>query len=765
MGSKKPSCPVLYWESITPDQFVGWLGLHRDSMFCNNIIPFYVLRRCPREAGKWSTLTGNSLRGTLRTSVENGNIFLTHTLMFASSKEPERLYSLLRGITEESPTGLQHIAVPACLLVIDVLETTPYAAYSGYDHHALALIKSLMTNFYPQIHQAEVNRPPPNLAVFQARDAARPEEYNQHKQVLRHQYTSLKRILTFYPYRTLFGQQPPVTRRTWAELMPGPHGYDDFPRDLTEISDGDQIHLILLTRPNEDKDIDPVKLTWSLPMASEMLDVVSAAILNLHGGDIKRAADTVSTLLKQSDFSTGSIWITPHDWVTFDFFRIFIRASTRGGRRFETFPAYGITITVPPPQDLGLYRYTAITQSPDYLHATSLPQQANPPKTRRATGSGHHSSPHSRIPLRGLGLGLTLWGTMPMMKQNNVAFLTNPFLLSFNILCLHRIKHVYLKGVILTESLYTIRCFNYAFSKTEFILRRGTTADATSTLKNIRALTLISGTVVSSFYPTSRLSSGRQPTAQSRSKCSPSTETPVYSLSLRQHPPRDAPKPPRLNISSSEEVTPKPPRVEKMARTKTRMTKVRTILPSTSYKPPCTNQDISPTGNSGCNIFNTEKGTPKPPREEIRARTKTRTTKVRTTLHITYYKPPFINHDISPAGNSEYNIFITEKGTPKPPREEIRASTTATNLRVITRPYTTKGVIDIKSPNAPGTRTPTTTPPPANNNKSRTKNSTERTRRLEELNLANCKPAKTHVDDQQVSTLCPTSLLKIFNEY
>ena len=654
MCTVNSSCPTLYRESITPGQFLGWLGEHRDSRFCNKYIPFYILSR-PENRREWLAITGITLRQTVQENDKTGNFFTTDTLTIASSQLPELLYAFLRDITRNSPTGFQHVAVPACILTRVMMEITPNTRYGGYGNRSLITNAHINLISTQQIHSADLKRLSPHLPQLQAQDDDRSQEDDQHNQVTAPTNSRLFPQYVNHLFRTLFGERPPRVARTWAELMPGPHGHDDFPLDLKTNCDGWSIHLILLTGPNKDRDVDPVKLIWSLPKAPEVLEIFFAAVLNLHGGDIDRATETLSTLVKHSDFSTGSSWITPNDWVTFDFFRIFIRATTKDGRRFETFPAHGITTTAPPPATSGLYRYA--TYNPLYTHMQLLlsPQQANSPKVCGNDGPRSRQSYHTGVFLCGLGLRLSADTDNLLAKSRNVfiAYFTLSILFSDKLYpnqreptptdCFPHLESTYKPFYLLAVTYRLHFLFSVLFSVFRVTQHKGTSITSyRATYKNFNPHPLVSRSFLLANPACSQKPNEQR--RNTRMSKPPATRSRI------------------ITIYNPEEGTPKPPRAEKMASTNTRHYKVNFLnLPKNKmWSPP--NCALLPKGPH-FNIFNREEGMPKPPRVKKMASTTTPHPRVRHS-HITYnaikkIQNIFINNDFSPTGLSNNQVRDT----------------------------------------------------------------------------------------------------------
>ena len=295
-----------------------------------------------------------------------GNITLTKLLVIISSTPLDKLFSILDDINGSNTEGRKFRAVPASLLTTTEIITTPTVHCSGYVSNNKSHSLPLPPHINTQVHYPQTPKPTPHIPKNKADDDAKPKTHNRHAQVnLQAKPYNLIKFTYLSSNRVLFGEHPPYPQRSWAELLPGGSSPEGIPHDLSRLCDGQNIRLILLHKPFEGADDHPMSHTWELPDETRVLLVFSSAILNLHRGDIGKASKTLSYLIKNCDLDTCSIWITPKDWTTFDYFRIFIRALTLDNMCYETFPAQGLVMDNPQPVYENLFRYaTYVHPSP-----------------------------------------------------------------------------------------------------------------------------------------------------------------------------------------------------------------------------------------------------------------------------------------------------------------------------------------------------------------------------------------------------------------
>lgn len=274
----QPSRPTLTWANITPVQFIYALGKHQNEELCISMIPLYVLSTGEAQNGAWDYAGGSQLADVLQLAAESGcwpltqlkytgNISITPPIVSILSTPSGRLIDILNSINGKFYRGRRYLAIPANLLVEEEVIHTPMASYSGYGPPTKN--NPQKPNPYlplPQVHSPQTQVPVHLITTNKAKPFVQPQTNDRHAQV---SFVTTKTVTkpapSFFHYRILFGEQPPSPRRTLAELQPWGTMPGGIPADLTRICNGILIRVVLLTRPNREKNINPLSLTWSSP--------------------------------------------------------------------------------------------------------------------------------------------------------------------------------------------------------------------------------------------------------------------------------------------------------------------------------------------------------------------------------------------------------------------------------------------------------------------------------------------------------------------
>ena len=423
-----------------------------------------------------------------------------------------------------------------------------------------------------------------------------------------------------------------------------------------------------MTRPNRDKNTNPLSLTWSLPDHTTALEVFCTAIIDLHAGDITTASRTTSTFLKNYDQDTSSVWITPNDWISFDFLRIFIRNYVRLNMRFETFPAHGILSTNTQPIRNNLFRYYNNTTLIHNTH-NQFSQQVPHSQNCHTDGRLHYPATYTGIHLCQLGRRLNFYNAFPIQFHKR-SFIFRTFVIHSRNSFFPGARR-YLNRL---SNINTFNCRNYVtpvVSRSNLVNRYKSNGPVPDDERR-RPRTA---------DPLGKLNLS---TAKHRQ-----TEININPLTPKGNPP---------SIHILEEDKSMHQRGEKLANTTTMHRKVKITNKNHTKTPSGSNYALLPTGPHP-NISNPEEGTPKPPRAEKMASTTTSQPEVclpplthvlqQTLKYI--LNSTFFPQDLTTTTKStalprclglHLNICNPEEGMPKPPRDEIMATTTTTKLEV-----------------------------------------------------------------------------------
>ena len=730
-GNGHSDITPLSWENITPAEFRSLLGDERHRQPRTNMLPFYILssRGESIHAG-WSALSGKTLQ-TVGTRAINfahgihkkyGNTVITDMLLLLSTLQPELTRDILNSVNRSSRGSVHYRAVPANLIVKEEMLLSPTARYGGYVTNRFYSNPLNSANSMKQVHRARNKEFCPSCNFGEAKDSRKSKTNLPTDQVTISLSPEPGRYLTTHPYRILFGNQPPFPPRTWRELMPERQDIEVSDSYLSSLCDGRQIRLILLTVDYGGAHDDPANPVWSLLDAPEFIEILGSASLNLHGGNLDKATKTMSRLLENCNPDTGSLWITPYDWISFDFFRLFIRATYKGNRRFETFPAYGIIEPGETPSQ-GRCRYGQNNICTMITNNSSLLPQADDPKERNPPGPEHFKHSHTVVYMCRLRLRVIVIANLPLINLNSFYPHTqirsnNSFTSSVAVILL--VKTLILTGHLLTSNIYypevSRRNFKQGFGEWK---RRLTSY---GTLLLLAKTTL--GPKVSTSSDTEECMARPQmgenladkttwhlkvkPNSKNKNTSKYPSLSNYFIISIGPH----------INISNQEEGTPKPPRVEKMANTTTTQPEVSyqhskcynqyTILTNinlftagpcsdciedrASKLPGTAKHPTSLTQKKACQSLLGPKKWQTQQQHSVGYAIQTPdVTELSTTTHyslISFYSlqgPAMISEKTALPnclGLPNNNIFNPEEGMPKPPRAEIMASTTTTQHEV-----------------------------------------------------------------------------------
>ena len=683
---KTPS--TITWANIAPDQLRHVLGGHQDEELCMSMIPFYVLSTGDSQTDAWDYEGELELKNVLQLAADvgcwslpkmmgAGNILITPPTVSILSTPPGGIISILNSINGKTYGGRRYTAIPANLIVTDEVVHTPMASSNGYGQQTTYKFFSL-NPFLPhsKVHSLQAQVPIHPNTQNKAQFFLQPQTNDGSSQVSPERIKSLTHLFPFLIHpRVLFGDKAPSPRRTWAELQPWGTMPGGTTPDLMKFCNGIDIRMILMTGPNREGNINPLSLTWSLPDKIAALEVFCSAILDLHQGDLADATRTASILLRNYDQDTGSIWITPNNWISFDFFRIFIRNYVRSNMRFETFPAHGILLTNMQPKRDKSYRY-GTNSTPKSKNHKQLSLQVPHPQNPEPHGRTHNQETYSGIHLRRLGRRLINYTfSFPVLHKPNFTF-RSP---------VNRIPFSFFRRALNCHNRSTITLYTNpqkfrnnispVVSRINLVHRSPVgTAKGTAPPDHYQShtSTQVMGNQDNDTVDTTpnKLQDKVRPVDSNQK---PTNTLDLYFYNFPVH---------ASNIYNLEEGMPKPPRVEILARTTNPAVKVNLIASDCQLTTITINISFS-TGPPD-NISNLEEGMPTPPRVEKVASTKIREYEVRPTRHH-HHMPQLTTF---PHLGIPHNIYKPEEGTPTPLRAEKVAS--STNLKPQVSDLTTK---------------------------------------------------------------------------
>ena len=638
--------PLIDWNKITPTQYRGGKEAGRNQL-CWSSISFFLLTRRNRPfnaEGRWDIAKGHDLHRALnqasritaksnRAGQSQGNLVISDNYFTLTTEPVAQIMDLLSAVGYKDERHEQ-CAVPCDVLLSTGVEHAHGMQFSAYD--LLKKDSQTQPNDFPpftQVHNKILPRPgspEPEGSLRSRACADARHSYIKAGNLLCRLSNPINYLTSIHRHGSLFSHADRVLLppRTWSELLPSNTNDPNWGPDLSAVASIRDLRLILLGTDCVKARTDHTKGTWTLPSEQEALDIIHNALINTFIGDRDKAQLELHGILRDSDLGTGLLIVNPTDWRTFDAFRLFIREQKRNGLHFDTFPETAIFTKTDADFHAVFYRSVNNILSPTVSVITiSFQAQKTPePKSPRPKDNSY-SHTHLLLCPRGL---IIMTAHQPFVH--------------------HIINIIYV--------------FNLQKSSCNRII---------GTPVRVPVLKL---------QFTGHLGQHWQ---------APTDGVAEHLTSLH-------------NISSPEEGTPKPPRVENMASTKTKRTEVRgiTLNANTIHKPQYKKYIISPqeldgglspTGGTDehlpirLNISNPEEGTPKPPRVESMASTKTKKTEVRgvtlynLTLDITHYtKYSQITQELDGCPSPEEELArdkqtharscsgIHDNGTPPPQR-------------------------------------------------------------------------------------------------